>query len=131
MLTGSEEVYVPVQANSVNALAETGDSSWTGTEIEGTYVNWDLETGITGKGWKDALNMTNNPFSAYGLNDEEDIKTEIKNKGSLNDVFDYWKKHYTDGEISQFITAAENKYGFYNPEHVLHNPDGCIGEQIY
>lgn len=128
-MIGSE--YVPVEANSVNALAEGGGSmpeDLPGFNIPGAYINWDRDTGIIYRGWTHVLKIPNNPFTINDITDEDGIKQIINNEGSLNSIFNYWGAHLTAAQIGQFLIDLEKYYGVYKPS--TGQDEGCIGDQM-
>lgn len=108
--------YIPVEANSVMPMAEGGSG---GYQVGGYYVNW-TTAGITGKGWDQAIKMTNSPFEGMT---ENDILNVISSQGDLDTIFREWGKKYDAGEELAFLIQAEDYY--------RSTPEGCIGDQKY
>lgn len=122
-MTGSEYVYVPVEANAVMPMDEGGSGGAEGSSGM-TYVNWTEDGGIIGKGWDEAIGMKNTPFIPP-YNSEEAILEHLKSAGNLNTIFSNWRNMYDSMEQNEFLIAARD--GVYG--HT--DNGGCIGERIY
>lgn len=123
-MTGSEFVYIPVEANAVMPMDE-GGSGIPGYNLEGKYINWDYDGGIINRGWDAVIKMQYSPFEGYTV---EKIQETIQNESNLNSVFAEWGKKYGFAQQDQFMHEAHAVYGYYDPEHG--DTTGCIGAQI-
>ena len=125
-MTGSEYVYVPVEANAVMHMAEGGSSGEVpGYNVDGAYINWDYELGIINKGWSQVIDMPYSPFANFTV---EGIQEIIKNENNLNSIFSQWAVTTDPYEQNQFMNKAYEIYGVYSITH--DTTDGCIGEQM-
>ena len=112
--------YIPVQANEVMPMAEGGSGQDSGWQQDGSYVNWNSETGVTGKGWDGLIRAEPSPFvSMTG----DEIEEHIKQHGNLDQYFKQ-VADYFPSERSAFYRYLENFYGFTNQS-------GCIGDKLY
>lgn len=127
MTSGSEVVYVPVEAAAVVPMAEGGSG---GSDVGGgeIYVNWieggGENGGIIGRGWIKAFRLTNTPF-VCPYNSEEAILEHIRVHRNLDTIFENWRNTYGPIDQAEFLLAAadENVYG--RTEN-----NGCIGAQL-
>lgn len=128
MITGSEYVYVPVEANAVTPMAEGGSG---GADAGGgtTFVNWiegrELEGGgIIGRGWVKAVGLPNTPF--VSPHDTEDaILKHIEKYKDLDKIFEEWRSVYDPMEQYVFLLAAADEKFYGNTDS-----EGCIGSQL-
>lgn len=112
--------YVPVKANTVMPMAEGGSGPDAGWEMEGSYVNWDSENGVTGKDWQGLIDAPNSPFMGMS---EESIQNHINSFHNLNSFFKELST-YAPSARRAFYNHLETYYGFTDG-------GGCIGDRIY
>lgn len=112
--------YIPVQANEVMPMAEGGSGPDSGWQQDGDYVNWNSETGVTGKGWNGLINAEHSPFAGMT---EDDIREHIDKYGNLNQYFEE-VANYLPSAQSAFYRDLEGVYGFTDQ-------GGCIGDKLY
>lgn len=115
--------YMPIEGDVARQTREGASGSPdTGYQIDSHYVNWNSETGVTGKGWTTLIGARNSPFSNMT---ENDILQEIQNSpdGNLNRIFAELA-NLTNRQQDEFIDDLVKAYG-YTEEH------GCIGDQLY
>ncbi|OUP66402.1 hypothetical protein B5F13_04245 [Drancourtella sp. An177] len=115
--------YVRVEANPVMVMAE-GGSNEGGYNVEGYYVNWDIN-GITGKDWEWAINEApNSPF--VGMTEQQIIDIISAPNGNLDNIFRAWGDKYdATGELT-FLLEASKRYGSNQNGSI-----GCIGNRVY
>lgn len=115
--------YMPIEGDVARQTREGASGSPdTGYQIDSHYVNWNSETGVTGKGWTTLIGARNSPFSNMT---ENDILQEIQNSpdGNLNRIFAELA-NLTNRQQDEFIEDLVKAYG-YTEEN------GCIGDQLY
>ena len=114
--------YVPVDARSVIPMAEGGSGQDTGFAIEGRYINWNSETGVTGGGWTTLINAPYSPFA--GMTDEDIVNAIESSPNHSLDAYFGKLSDLTNRQRDDFIDALIDKHG-YTEEN------GCIGDPLY
>lgn len=115
--------YMPIEGDVARQTREGASGSPdTGYQIDSHYVNWNSETGVTGKGWKNLITARHSPFSDMT---ENDILNEIQNSpnGNLNHIFAKLA-YLSNRQQDEFMRDLVGAYG-YTEEN------GCIGDQLY
>lgn len=116
--------YIPVEANIAVPMNEgpSGEPD-AGFEITGNYVNWNSETGVTGRGWEQLIRAPHSPFAGMT---SEDIVNDIETSPghNLNQYFAQLA-NLSRREQDEFIDVLVQYYG-YTDEN-----GGCIGDRLY